>query len=52
MLDYDMQEAVVQWLIQQPKEISADRILHLAHLWDSCVNACGDSSWLLPYLHP
>ena len=51
MLDDDMQEGVVQWLTQQPKEISADRILHLAHR-DSCMNACGDSSWLLLYLRP
>jgi hypothetical protein len=41
-LDDTVQEAVVKWLRQQPKEFFADGIYRLVHQWDSSLNACGD----------
>jgi hypothetical protein len=41
-LDDNMQEAVVQWFWQQPKDFYADGICLLVNEWNSCLNACGN----------
>lgn len=44
VLDDSVQEAVIQWFRQQPKEFFADGIHQHVHEWDSSLNANGDFS--------